>query len=109
MFDNIKKHLAVTIKELRMPIRTASAAGAATQNSICGRVKVAASATSVVVTNANVTANTLVFTSIIDADAGNATVLSAVAGAGSFTITMSGAVTADQEIAYMLVNPAVTS
>lgn len=82
-------------------------AGAATQNSVQGRCAVAAAATSVVITNSQVDASTRIH-AVISQAAADATALyvaRVVPAAGSFTIYVNAAATADTFIDWVIVNP----
>ena len=106
MFNNIKSLIAISVKQFRARMDVAENAGAVTMNQPAGKIMVAAGASSVVLTNSYIFADSIVFVQVTDADAGNRYVLSAVPAAGSCTITMSGAVTADQELGFFVVQKA---
>lgn len=76
--------------------------GNQTINQPAGRVNIAASGTTVTVTNSLVTANSIVLVVVATADA-TATVKSVVPGAGSFVIT-SAAVTAETAFSFLVVS-----
>jgi hypothetical protein len=78
--------------------------GAATINQPIGQVAVAASASSVVVTNSLVTSASVVLPVLQFVDATCTQILSCVPGAGSFTVTMNAACTADTKIGFVLHN-----
>lgn len=77
--------------------------GAVTINKAAGRVNIAAAATSVVVTNSFCTANAKVFCNIQTADT-TAKTAQATSAAGSFTITLNAAATAQVAIDFFIVN-----
>jgi hypothetical protein len=77
--------------------------GAVTINKPSGRVNIAASGTSVVVTNSLVTAASHVLVAISTNDA-TATIKNVVPTAGSFTITLTAAATAQVSIDFLVVN-----
>jgi hypothetical protein len=76
--------------------------GAVTINKSAGRVNVAAAATSVVVTNSQCTAASLVFAVAAQNDT-TAQVKNVVAGVGSFTINLTAAATANCAINFFIV------
>lgn len=83
-------------------ITASGTTGAQTINKSAGTVNAAAAATSIVVTNSLVTANSLVFCQIRTDDA-TAVIKSVVPAAGSFTINLT-APTAETSIGFMVVN-----
>lgn len=76
--------------------------GAVTVNKPCGRVNIAAAATSVVVTNSLVTAASKIFATIAQADA-TALLKNIVPAAGSFTINLNAAATANCAVDFFVV------
>lgn len=87
-----------------VPRVKSSTVGAVTINTIAGQCVLAAAATTVTVTNSQCTADSLIFATLATADA-NATVLkSAVAGAGSFVITVVTAPAANVAINFLIIN-----
>ena len=76
--------------------------GAATINKPIGRVAVAAAASSVVVTNALVAADSFVQPVLQTVDGTCTQILSCVPGAGSFTITMNAACTGNTNISFIV-------
>jgi hypothetical protein len=78
--------------------------GAATINQPIGQVSVAASASSVVVTNSLVTTASVIIPVLQFADATCTQILSCVPGAGAFTITMDAACTANTKVGFVLHN-----
>lgn len=78
--------------------------GAQTINKPAGTVNFAAAAASLVVTNSLVTSTSLIFPVIRTADATCTFVKSVVAGAGTFTITMNAACTAETSVGFMVTN-----
>lgn len=77
--------------------------GAVTINKTAGRVNIAAAGTSVVVTNSLCTAAAKVFAMVCNADA-TAYVKNVVPAAGSFTIELGAAATAETAINFFIVN-----
>ena len=77
--------------------------GNVTNNSPRGRVAVAAAGTSVVVTNSLVTAASSVF-AVITTNDSTAVIKNVVPAAGSFTITLNAAATAQTSIDFFVVN-----
>lgn len=90
-------------KRLYMDFTNTGTVGAVTINKSAGRVNIAGAGTSVVVTNSNVTAASKVFAVIATADA-TAVLKNVVPGAGSFTITLNAAATAQTAIDFFVVN-----
>lgn len=82
---------------------TTGTTGAQTINKASGTVNIAASGTSVVVTNSLVTATSIVFAVLRTADA-TATIKNVVPAAGSFTITLGAAATAEVSIGFFVIN-----
>jgi len=78
--------------------------GAQTINKPSGTVNIAAAGTSVVVTNNLVTTSSLVFCQFRTLDASSSFIKAVVPAAGSFTITLSAAVTAAVSIGFMVIN-----
>lgn len=78
--------------------------GAATINKAAGKSAIASGATSAVVTNSTVTANSIVMLTPLDIDATNCPAWSAVPAAGSFTATCSGTLGATWKFSWMVVN-----
>jgi hypothetical protein len=78
--------------------------GAVVMNKPSGRVNVAAGATSIVVTNSLVTANSIIQVTPAQADANNPLIRSVVAAGGSFTITVSTAPAANQAYNFLVIN-----
>jgi hypothetical protein len=79
----------------------AGSTGAQTVSTAAGQVQFAAAATSLVVTNPSVTANSLIFCQVASNDATLKSV-QAVAAAGSFTITGVAAATATCLVNYQV-------
>lgn len=77
--------------------------GAQTINKVSGSVNFAAAATTLTVTNSLVTANSLVFCTILTND-GTATIKNVVPTAGSFTITLAAAATAETRVGFFVIN-----
>ena len=78
--------------------------GARTINKISGTVNFAAAATSLVVTCSKVTATSIVLAVVQTADA-TATIKNVVPGAGSFTINLGAAATAETKVGFLVINP----
>jgi len=77
--------------------------GAQTINKISGTVNFAAAATSLVVTNSLVSTTSLVFAVVRTNDA-TATIKNVVPAAGSFTITLDAAATAETSVGFYVIN-----
>lgn len=77
--------------------------GNQTINKVSGSVNFAAAATTLTVTNSLVTANSLVFCTILTND-GTATIKNVVPTAGSFTITLAAAATAETRVGFFVIN-----
>lgn len=90
-------------KRLYMDSTNTGTVGAVTINKAAGRVNIAAAGTSVVVTNSLVTAASKVFVVISTADA-TAVLKNVVPAAGSFTITLNAATTAQTSLDFFVVN-----
>lgn len=84
-------------------ITAAATVGAQTINKNAGSVNFAAAATSLVVTNSRVTANSVIIATVATNDA---TMLSvqAVAGSGSFTLYANAAATAETRVNFLVIN-----
>jgi hypothetical protein len=84
-------------------VTAAGTTGAQTINKNAGTVNFAAAATSLVVTNSRVTANSIIIATVATSDATMKTVI-AVAGAGSFTLTANAAATAETRVNWLVIN-----
>jgi len=84
-------------------VTTGGTTGNQTINKASGTVNVAASGTSVTVTNSLVTANSLIMTNIRTNDA-TAVIKNVVASAGSFVINMATAPTGEVSIGFFVIN-----
>ena len=84
-------------------VTAAGTTGAQTINKNAGTVNFAAAATSLVVTNSRVTANSIVIATVATNDATMKSVI-AVAGAGSFTLTANAAATAETRVNWLVIN-----
>lgn len=84
-------------------VTAAGTTGAQTINKNAGTVNFAAAATSLVVTNDRVTANSIVIATVATNDATMKSVI-AVAGAGSFTLTANAAATAETRVNWLVIN-----
>lgn len=93
----------IGIKRLYVDYTIAASAGAVTINKAAGRVKIAAGQSSIVVTNDLVKVNSLVFAEVARADA-TAYIKNVVAVAGSFTITLGAAATAETAVNFFVVS-----
>jgi len=78
--------------------------GAQTINKVAGSVNFAAAATSLVVTNSLVTADSLVLATVATNDT-TMTSVQAVAAAGSFTLHANAAATAETRVVFLVVEP----
>lgn len=81
----------------------ASASGAVTQNSLAGRVQIAAAGSSVVLTNSFIGLNSIVLLTVATNDT-TAKSAAVVVAAGSATITLSAAATAITTVNYLVIN-----
>ena len=86
-------------------ITPAGTTGAQTINKSTGTVNFAAAATTLVVTNSLVTVNSIIFATVRKGDA-TATLKNVVPAAGSFTITLTAAATAETSVGFLVVNAA---
>lgn len=77
--------------------------GAATINKTTGRAAIAAAASSVVITNDKVTANSIILVQLETADATLTRVI-VTPGAGSFTVTGNAAATATTKFSFVVIN-----
>jgi hypothetical protein len=84
-------------------VTAAGTTGAQTINKNAGTVNFAAAATSLVVTNSRVTANSIVIATVATNDTTMKSVI-AVAGAGSFTLTANAAATAETRVNWLVIN-----
>lgn len=84
-------------------ITPAATVGAQTINKNAGSVNFAAAATSLVVTNSRVTANSIVVATVATNDA-TMTSVQAVPGAGSFTLFANAAATAETRVNFLVIN-----
>lgn len=82
----------------------AVAAGAANQTTPAGAVLIAAGASSIVVTNSLVNANSIVLAVLQGVDATLTTLLNVVPTAGSFTIRGNANATGNLKVAYLIIN-----
>lgn len=89
--------------KLLRTITAGGTTGAQTINKPAGTVNFAAAATTLVVTNSLVNASSLIFCTVRTADT-TALLKNVVAGAGSFTITMNAAVTAETSVGFFVTN-----
>lgn len=81
----------------------AGTTGAQTINKPSGTVNFAAAASSLVVTNSHCTVNSLVFATVRTNDS-TATIKNVVPAAGSFTIRLNAAATAETSVGFLVVN-----
>lgn len=77
--------------------------GAQTINKGAGTVNFAAAATSLVVTNSLVTTSSTIYCTVRTADT-TATIKNVVPAAGSFTITLGDAATAETSVGFLVIN-----
>lgn len=91
------------IANFNKTITSAGTTGAQTINKLAGTVNFAAAASSLVVTNSLVTANSIVLCTIRTND-GTALIKNVVPTAGSFTITLNAAATAETSVGFLVIN-----
>lgn len=110
LFIDMKKDSVsnFSITSLGKPILSATntaggTTGAQTINKPSGTVNFAAAATSLVVTNSLVSTSSIVFAVVRTADA-TATIKNVVPAAGSFTITLGAAATAETSVGFLVIN-----
>ena len=96
-------NLSIVSLNLDKTITAAATTGAQTINKATGSVNFAAAATSLVVTNSLVTANSIILCTIGTVDA-TFTSCSCTAGVGSFTITANAAATAETRVNFLVTN-----
>lgn len=89
--------------QLDKTVTPAGTTGARTINKNAGTVNFAAAATSVVVTDSRVTANSIIIATVATVDITMKSVV-AVAGAGSFTLTANAAATAETRVNWLVIN-----
>jgi hypothetical protein len=89
---------------LSKTITAGGTTGAQTINKPMGSVNFAAAASSLVVTNNLVTTSSVILCTIGTADTTFTSVKSAVAAAGSFTITANAAATAETRVNFLVIN-----
>lgn len=94
---------AQAISKLYVDYTNTGTVGAVTINKAAGRVNIAAAGTSVVVTNSVVTAASHVM-AVISTNDTTAVLKNVVPAAGSFTITLSAAATAQTSIDFFVIN-----
>jgi hypothetical protein len=90
------------IEQGKLPGTVATTNGNQTINKACGAVIFAAGATTLTVTNSLVTADSLVFVSILTNDA-TAALKHVLCSAGSFVITLSAAPTGATKVGFLVV------
>lgn len=78
--------------------------GAVTINAIAGQCNLAAAATTVTVTNSQCRSDSLILATLATADANATVIKSAVAGSGSFVITVVTAPAANVAINFLIIN-----
>lgn len=88
---------------LNKTVTAAGTTGAQTINKVSGTVNFAAAATTLVVTNSLVTTSSTIYVSERTADA-TARIAHVVPAAGSFTITLTAAATAETSVGFLVVN-----
>lgn len=104
--DNSTQMLALTGSSgLVIPktITAAATTGAQTINKPMGQVNFAAAATTLVVTNSMVTANSIVLVQVLGTDA-TFTTARVTKASGSFTITANAAATAETAVSFLVIN-----
>ena len=84
-------------------VTAAGTTGAQTINKNAGTVNFAAAATSLVVTNSRVNANSIIVATVATNDTTMKSV-AAVAGAGSFTLNADAAATAETRVNWLVIN-----
>lgn len=82
-------------------ITPATVTGPATLEGQCGRVNIATAASSITVNNALVNINTLVFCQLLSNDS-TASIKNVVCSAGSFTVNLSAAATAETKMGFYI-------
>jgi hypothetical protein len=90
--------------KLNLAYTVSSSVGAQTINNPVGSLKIAAAASSVVVTNSLVTVNSIVLAQLQSNDATALYVKSVIPAAGSFTITLNAAATGQITVAFLVIN-----
>lgn len=91
-------------KQLNLDYTISGSAGAQTINKPAGSFKIAAAASSVVITNSLVTANSIVIAVLQSNDATALYVKSCIPGAGSFTVTMNATATGQITVGFIVIN-----
>lgn len=89
--------------QLDKTVTASGTTGAQTIDKNAGAVNFAAAATSLVVTNSRVTANSIIIATVATVDTTMKSVV-AVAGAGSFTLTANAAATAETRVNWLVIN-----
>lgn len=89
--------------QLDKTVTASGTTGAQTINKNAGTVNFAAAATSLVVTNSRVTANSIIIATVATVDTTMKSVV-AVAGAGSFTLTANAAAAAETRVNWLVIN-----
>lgn len=87
----------------RSTVTAGGTTGAQTINKASGTVNFAAAATTLVVTNSLVTTSSIVF-AVIRTNDNTATIKNVVPAAGSFTITLTAAATAETSVGFLVIN-----
>lgn len=100
---NAYRDLKVRQHYVDQTITAAGTTGAQTINKAAGTVNFAAAATSLVVTNSLVTANSTIYCSLRTNDA-TARIANVVPAAGSFTINLTNAATAETSCGFLVIN-----
>lgn len=96
-------HLVGTDGALTDAADSTGSSGNATQNTLSGRVAIAAGAAAVTVTNSKVTSTSKVFAQLQTADGTLTFIKSVVPGAGSFVVTGNASATGNTDVAWHLV------
>ena len=106
LYANNTKRVGITAStglELERTITAGGTTGVQTINKMAGRINIAAAEASKAVTNSLVTTSSLIFCTIATNDA-TATIKNVVAGAGTFTITLTAAATAETAVNFWVTN-----
>jgi hypothetical protein len=92
------------LEDAKLPgtVTAAGTTGNQTINKPCGTVNFAAAAVTLVVTNSLVTANSIVFATVLTNDS-TALIKNVVPAAGSFTIRLNAAATAETRVGFLVV------
>lgn len=102
---SVQGNIEMSMRQLKMPrtITAGGTTGAQTIDKISGSVNFAAAASSLVVTNSTVGVDSIVIATVLTNDA-TAVIKNVVCAAGSFTITLSAAATAETRVGFLVLN-----